>query len=90
MLSFPKKIIVAEVGPRDGLQSLHKWIDTEAKIAMIDRLSEVGFPVIEVTGFVRPSVIPNLRDAEEVCARIKRRAGTVYRGLAPNLRGAGP
>ena len=88
MLSFPKKIIVAEVGPRDGLQSLHKWIDTEAKIAMIDRLSEVGFPVIEVTGFVRPSVIPNLRDAEEVCARIKRRAGTVYRGLAPNLRGA--
>lgn len=88
MLSLPRKIVVTEVGPRDGLQSLHKWIDTDTKIAMIDRLSDAGFPVIEVTGFARPSVIPNLKDAEEVCARIKRRPGTVYRGLVPNARGA--
>lgn len=88
MLSFPPRMAVSEVGPRDGLQSLSNWIDTDTKIAMIDRLSEVGFPVIEVTGFVRSSVIPNLKDAEEVCARIQRRPGTVYRALVPNARGA--
>jgi hydroxymethylglutaryl-CoA lyase len=88
MLSFPDHITVTEVGPRDGLQSLDKWIPTDTKVAMIDRLSAAGFPVIEVTGFARSSVIPNLKDAEEVCARIQRRPGTVYRGLVPNARGA--
>src|SRR5690606_42114982 len=55
---------------------------------MIDRLSEAGFRLIEVTGFVHPRVIPNLRDAEEVFERIKRRPGTVERALVPNARGA--
>lgn len=88
MLNLPRNIVVGEVGPRDGLQSLDKWVDTDTKVAMIDRLSDAGFPVIEVTGFARSTVIPNLRDAEAVCARIRRRAGTVYRGLVPNARGA--
>lgn len=88
MLNLPERIVVSEVGPRDGLQSLDKWIDTDVKVAMIDRLSRAAFPVIEVTGFARASVIPNLKDAEEVCARIQRRPGTVYRALVPNLRGA--
>ena len=88
MLNLPEYITLSEVGPRDGLQSLDRWIETDTKIAMIDRLSRAGFPVIEVTGFVRNSVIPNLRDAEEVCARIKRRPGTKYRALVPNARGA--
>ena len=87
MLNLPGRITVSEVGPRDGLQSLDKWIETDTKVAMIDRLSGAGFPVIEVTGFARASVIPNLKDAEEVCARIRRRPGTVYRALVPNLRG---
>jgi hydroxymethylglutaryl-CoA lyase len=55
---------------------------------MIDRLSDAGFPVVEVTAFAHPRAIPNLRDAEEVCARMKRHVGTIYRGLAPNERGA--
>jgi hydroxymethylglutaryl-CoA lyase len=88
VLNLPQKVTVTEVGPRDGLQSLKKWVDTDTKIAMIDRLSDAGFPVIEVTGFAHPRVIPNLKDAEEVCARIRRRKGTVYRGLVPNARGA--
>lgn len=88
MLSFPETMTVVEVAPRDGLQSFPGWVETDKKIAMINRLSAVGFPVIEVTGFAHPRVIPNLRDAEEVCARISRREGTVYRGLAPNARGA--
>ena len=88
MLTFPDKVTVVEVGPRDGLQSLGRWIDTEIKIAMIDRLSDAGFPVIEATSFASPSYVPMLTDAEEVIARIKRRPGTVYRALVPNKRGA--
>ena len=55
---------------------------------MIDRLSDLGLPVIEVSNFAHPKVIPHLRDAEEVFQRIKRQPGTVYRALVPNARGA--
>ena len=88
MLNLPKKVTVVEVGPRDGLQSFPNWVETDTKVEMIDRLSAVGYPVIEVTNFAHPKVIPNLSDAEEVMARIKRRPGTVYRALVPNARGA--
>ncbi|MVW78800.1 hydroxymethylglutaryl-CoA lyase [Bordetella sp. 02P26C-1] len=87
-MSFPSSVEVVEVGPRDGLQSFPSWVDTDTKVRIIDRLSAAGLPVIEVTGFAHPRVIPNLKDAEEVCARIHRRPGTIYRGLAPNARGA--
>jgi hydroxymethylglutaryl-CoA lyase len=87
-LNLPKKIAIAEVGPRDGLQSFSRWIDTDTKVAMIDRLSDLGLPVIEVSSFAHPKVVPHLRDAEEVFERIKRRPGTVYRALVPNARGA--
>ena len=88
MISLPKTVNVVEVGPRDGLQSLPKSIDTATKVRMIDRLSATGLPVIEVTGFAHPRVIPNLADAAEVFSLIKRRPGTVYRGLVPNAYGA--
>lgn len=88
MLTLPEQVTVVEVGPRDGLQSFDRWIETDKKIAMIDRLSDAGLPVIEVTSFAHPRVVPMLKDAEEVVARIKRRPGAVYRALVPNKRGA--
>ena len=88
MLSIPQQVSVVEVGPRDGLQSLRHWVATDAKVAIVDALSEAGFPVIEVTSFAHPKVVPMLSDAEEVLARIQRRPGTVYRALVPNKRGA--
>ncbi|MGE0719968.1 MAG: hydroxymethylglutaryl-CoA lyase [Alphaproteobacteria bacterium] len=88
MLSLPDKVTVVDVAARDGLQSFHRWVDTDVKVAMVDRLSDAGFPVVEVTNFAHPRVIPHLRDAEEVMERIRRRPGTVYRGQAPNPRGA--
>jgi hydroxymethylglutaryl-CoA lyase len=88
MLSLPRRIVVAEVGPRDGLQSLPRWIDTDVKVKMVDRLTDLGLPVIEVSSFVHPKVVPHMRDAEEVFARIRRKPGVVYRGLVPNARGA--
>jgi hydroxymethylglutaryl-CoA lyase len=88
MFNLPPRVDVVDVSPRDGLQSFPRWVDTDVKVAMIDRLSEAGFPVIEVTGMVHPRVIPNLQDAEVVLERIRRRPGTVYRALVPNARGA--
>ena len=88
MLNIPQKVSVVEVGPRDGLQSLGHWVDTDAKVAIVNTLSAAGFPVIEVTSFAHPKVVPMLIDAEEVLARIERRPGTLYRVLVPNKRGA--
>ena len=78
---------IYEVAPRDGLQNETVRIPTEAKIALIDRLSEAGLPAIEVTAFVRPARVPQLGDAEAVVAGITRRPGTRYSALVPNLVG---
>jgi hydroxymethylglutaryl-CoA lyase len=88
MLDLPERITIVEVSPRDGLQSLAAPVDTETKVKMINRLSQAGFAAIEVTGFAHPARIPNLADAAEVCRRIWRRPGTMYRALVPNARGA--
>lgn len=87
-LRLPESVTLVDVAARDGIQSFPRPVDTATKVALVDRLSETGLPVIEVTGFAHPRVIPNLKDAEEVCARIRRRPGVVYRGLVPNARGA--
>lgn len=88
MLSLPPTMAIAEVGPRDGLQSFARWIETADKVRMIDRLTDAGLPIIEVSSFVSPKAVPHLRDAEEVFATIRRKPGVVYRGLVPNARGA--
>jgi isopropylmalate/homocitrate/citramalate synthase len=61
-MKFPEKITVVDVSPRDGLQSLPKWIPTETKVKMIDRLSQAGYPVIEVSGFGSERALPMLKD----------------------------
>jgi hydroxymethylglutaryl-CoA lyase len=88
MLTLPEKVTIVDVSARDGLQSFHRWVETDTKVRMVNRLTETGFPVIEVTGFSHPKVVPHLRDAEEVMARIQRKPDIVYRALAPNARGA--
>lgn len=85
--AFPSKVTVVEVGPRDGLQSEPEIVPTEAKIGLIDRLSEAGYAHIEYTSFVNPKWVPQLADAAEVSAAIKRRPGLVYSALVPNMRG---
>ena len=81
------KVRLTEVGPRDGLQNEPRAIPTEVKVRFVDALSEAGYEEIEVSAFVSPDRIPQLADAEEVFARIKRREGTVYSALVPNERG---
>jgi hydroxymethylglutaryl-CoA lyase len=83
----PKRVFINEVSVRDGFQSEPQFVPTEQKIALIDRLSETGLARIEVTSFVSPKAIPNLRDAQEVMAGIRRKEGVVYAALVPNERG---
>ena len=78
---------LTEVGPRDGLQNESKPIPTGVKVAFVDALSEAGYDEIEVSAFVSPERVPQLADAEEVFARIRRRPSTIYSALVPNERG---
>lgn len=76
-----------EVGPRDGLQNEDTPISTADKVAFIDALTASGLTNIEVTAFVNPAKIPQLADAEQVCAAITRADGVRYGALVPNARG---
>jgi hydroxymethylglutaryl-CoA lyase len=80
-------VTVVEVGPRDGLQNEAGTVATADKIAFVDMLSAAGLPVIEVTAFVSPKWVPQMADAEQVCAGITRRPGTRYTALVPNAAG---
>jgi len=87
-MSVPKRIVISEVGPRDGLQIERTFLPTERKIALIDALSETGLDKIEITGFVHPKVVPQLADAESVAKGIRRKPGVRYAAFIPNARGA--
>lgn len=78
---------IFEVGPRDGLQNEQRLIPAADKIALVDLLSGAGFRRIEVTSFVPARWVPQMADAAQVMAGIKRRSGTAYSVLTPNLRG---
>ncbi|MBB4122678.1 hydroxymethylglutaryl-CoA lyase [Martelella radicis] len=78
---------IYEVGPRDGLQNEAMLIPAVAKIALIDLLSDAGFTKIEATSFVSPKWVPQLADAEAVLSGIRRRPGTDYAALTPNMKG---
>ncbi len=84
---LPDRISVREVGPRDGLQN-EDPVPTDAKVALLDRLSVTGVQRIEAVSFVRPSAIPQMADADEVWKRAARAPGVTYSALVPNLRGA--
>jgi hydroxymethylglutaryl-CoA lyase len=80
-------IRIVEVGPRDGLQNESGFVPTEVKIAFVDALSACGFAEIEVSSFVSPKWIPQLADAEQVFAGIRRAPGVTYMALVPNEAG---
>jgi hydroxymethylglutaryl-CoA lyase len=87
-MKFPPRVFICEVGTRDGFQIEDGFIATEQKIAIVNRLGACGLPRIQVTSFVHPKAVPQLRDAEEVMRGIERRPGVVYSALVPNERGA--
>ena len=87
-MTLPAKITVVEVGPRDGLQMEKTFVPTKTKVAIINAVSRAGIRKMEVSSFVSPKVIPQLRDATQVFQSIERVPGVTYLALVPNLKGA--
>lgn len=82
-----EEAVLLEVGPRDGFQNVKVEIPTEDKVKIIDLLVNAGLKRIEVSSFVHPKWIPQLKDAEEVFAKIRKVAGVSYSALIPNEKG---
>jgi hydroxymethylglutaryl-CoA lyase len=80
-------ILVSEVGPRDGLQSIKRPMPTEAKIRWIQALAAAGLREIEVGSFVNPKLLPQMADAAEVVQAARAIPGLTVLALAPNLKG---
>ncbi len=87
MLTVPKEVIIKEVGPRDGLQNQPSEVPAEDKIDWINQLTEAGYSYIEISSFVHPKWIPQLKDARQVAAGIKRDPSVTYAALVPNMKG---
>ncbi len=87
MTELPQTVRIREVGPRDGFQNEPEVISTDDKVRLIGMLAASGVRRLEVTSFVRPDVIPQLADAEQVLAQLERRAAVSYSVLIPNEKG---
>lgn len=81
-------ILVSEVGPRDGLQSIKAIMPTEAKKAWIRAEAAAGVPEIEVGSFVPPKLLPQLADTAEIVAYARTLPGLIVAALVPNFKGA--
>ncbi len=84
----PAGVEFVEVGPRDGLQNEKALIATADKLALINHAIAAGARRIEVTSFVNPKKVPQMADADDVCAGLPDRDDVTYIGLVMNLRGA--
>ena len=81
-------ILISEVGPRDGLQSIATVMPLEAKKAWIDAEAAAGVTEIEVGSFVPAKLLPQLADTAEVARYARTIPGLTVAALVPNLRGA--
>jgi hydroxymethylglutaryl-CoA lyase len=81
-------VLISEVGPRDGLQSVARTMPTAAKRAWIDALHAAGLREIEVASFVPPRLLPQMADAADVVRHALTLPGLTVMALVPNLRGA--
>ena len=86
-MKYPAKVKLVDVGPRDGLQNEKAHVPAEIKIGLVHRLQNAGLTEIEVTSFVSPKWVPQMADAAEVMAGIKRKPGVRYSVLTPNRKG---
>jgi hydroxymethylglutaryl-CoA lyase len=87
MSELPQAVRIREVGPRDGFQNEPEVIATADKVTLIDALARTGLERLEITSFVRPDVIPQLADAEEVLEAVGLPDGVHGSVLIPNERG---
>jgi hydroxymethylglutaryl-CoA lyase len=81
-------VIISEVGPRDGLQSIKRTMPTPAKVAWVRGLAGAGLQEIEVGSFVSPKLLPQMADTGDVVREAIRIPGLTVLALVPNLKGA--
>jgi len=81
-------VLISEVGPRDGLQSVKATMATADKLRWIDALAAAGLREIEVASFVPAQLLPQMADASQVVQHALRHPGVRVMALVPNLRGA--
>jgi len=84
---MPSAVSIREVGPRDGLQNENP-VPTDAKVRLLDALSQTGVRRIEAVSFVHPKAIPQMADADEVWKAAAKNPDVRYSALVPNSRGA--
>jgi hydroxymethylglutaryl-CoA lyase len=82
------QVLISEVGPRDGLQSVKATMPTADKLRWIDALAAAGLREIEVASFVPAQLLPQMADAAQVVQHALRHSGVRVMALVPNLRGA--
>ncbi|CAA2159026.1 3-hydroxy-3-isohexenylglutaryl-CoA/hydroxy-methylglutaryl-CoA lyase [Methylobacterium brachiatum] len=86
-MTYPERVRIVEVGPRDGLQNEPTTIPTAAKVALIEALADAGLTSIEAGSFVSPRWVPQMADTAAVLAQLRPRPGLRYPVLVPNLQG---
>jgi len=86
-MSFPERVKIVEVGPRDGLQNEATTVPAAVKIELIERLVAAGLSVVECGAFVSPKWVPQMATSAEVYSGLKRRDDVAYPMLVPNLKG---
>ncbi|HET9255745.1 MAG TPA: hydroxymethylglutaryl-CoA lyase [Pseudonocardiaceae bacterium] len=84
---LPPRVTIWEVGARDGLQNEPVTLPVAVKAEFLDRLAAAGLRVLEAASFVHPRWVPQLADATELLAVLRRREGVRYPVLVPNERG---
>ena len=83
-MSWPPRVTVVEVGPRDGLQNESSPLSVDQRVAFCDALTAAGLPVVEVGAFVSPRWVPQMAGTEDVLARVEKRPGVRLPVLVPN------
>ena len=86
-MNLPAKVKLVDVGPRDGLQNEKAPVPAFVTIELVHRRQAAGLTEIEVTSFVSPKWVPQMADAAEVMAGIRRKPGVRYSVLTPNMKG---
>lgn len=83
---LPQKVKIVEVGPRDGLQN-EVPVSMDAKVELINGLSETGLTVIEAGSFVSPKWVPQMAGSADIYQTITQKQSITYPALTPNMKG---
>ena len=87
MATYPARVTIYEVGPRDGLQNEGRAVSVQDKVRYIEMLADAGLPFVEAGAFVSPKAVPQMAGSDEVLAALTRKQGVRYPVLVPNERG---